>query len=214
MSLELLVVRHGETIWNRERRIQGHKNTLLSKLGKQQAQTLASSFAEEAFERILSSDLKRCRVTAEIINLQHRKPLSYSKRLRERGFGKLEGLTWSEAKDRYPGLMSGVSSSIDADSWPELGIEHQERDFRARVLDGIRRIPTRYPGLQRLLLVTHGGVVKVLLAEAEGRGKIFMVPNCSLYRFQLELDESENAEAGFRLRLLQSQLSSSELPCI
>lgn len=182
-ALEVFAVRHGETTWNRAGRIQGQKNTGLTELGRQQARELREELLEVEFDQVISSDLHRCRETTALLLEGRDLPIGYSKRFRERGFGGLEGLTWNEARSQHPSLFQ--STGVQASVKPELEIEDQGTTFRDRVLEGLARIPRRYPEARRVLLVTHGGVIKVLLREAEGN-KTFMVSNCGLFRFQVK----------------------------
>lgn len=180
--LEVYAVRHGETTWNRAGRIQGQKNTGLTELGRQQAQELREDILDLDFDQVFSSDLRRCRETTDLVIQGRDLPVGYSKRFRERGFGRLEGLSWNEARRRHPDLIK--SRGVQASLMPELEIEDHDTTFRTRVLEGLARLQKRYPEARRILLITHGGVIKVLLREAEGN-KTFMVSNCGLYRFQV-----------------------------
>jgi 2,3-bisphosphoglycerate-dependent phosphoglycerate mutase len=191
--IELYAVRHGETTWNREGRIQGQKNTPLTSLGQQQAAELRDDLQPISFDQVFSSDLLRCRQTTDILMADRDIPIGYSKRFRERGFGKLEGLLWRDVPTRYPAFKQ--DKKVLARAKPELGIEDQDTDFRSRVLDGVKRLRRQYSTAARILLVTHGGVIKVLLREAEGRNKTFMVSNCGFYRFKLQ---------GSEIKLLRS----------
>lgn len=180
-GLEIYAVRHGETNWNRKRIIQGHKNTKLSKLGREQARDMAQSLKELDFDQIVCSDLTRCRETASFVQELKDTPIGYTKLFRERSFGELEGLTWKEAKAQYPEVFEDKNKfEVDHSG---LGIEHYIKEFSARIFRGLDKLPKRYPSARKLLLVTHGGVMRVLLKRAEGEGKTFIVTNCSVYRF-------------------------------
>lgn len=183
-SLQLFVVRHGETNWNRYGRIQGHKNPGLNAVGRAQAEELEPRIRQLAIEQILCSDLKRCKETAAILNSEVKLPMAYTKAFRERSFGKLEGRTWADVHAEFPNLKK--TWKVDSKAFPELDIEDDCQAFPNRVFMGLRKTAKLYKELNRILIVTHGGVIKVLLAEAEGAGKLFMVSNCALFRFRYQ----------------------------
>ncbi len=182
-SLEIFAVRHGETTWNRDRRIQGHKDAPLSDVGREQARDLAERIADLRLDAAISSDLSRARETATLALGARPIELALDAGFRERGFGTLEGLTWRDARQRYPERSDPrLAERIDS----ELGVEDYDGAFGARVRASLGELPRRFPKARRLLLVTHGGVIKLLLAHATGAKKTFIVSNCSLFRFRLE----------------------------
>src|SRR5947209_9607942 len=98
---QLVLVRHGETEWNRDQRVQGHLDVALSERGIEQAQRLARWLTGEPIDALYSSDLQRARVTAEIL-AGGRLPVRLEPRLREGRFGVFEGLTAAEITSAYP----------------------------------------------------------------------------------------------------------------
>jgi probable phosphoglycerate mutase len=154
----VLAVRHGETAWNRESRIQGHLDIPLSPLGLAQAQRLAQALAGEPLDAIYASDLGRARQTAAAVAERVGLPVQEDAGLRERGFGCFEGLSWSEIESRWP---------EQAQRWkrrdPDFGAEGGERlrDFYARAVGAVERLAQAHPG-QTLLVVAHGGVMDCL----------------------------------------------------
>lgn len=154
----VLAVRHGETAWNRESRIQGHLDIPLSPLGLAQAQRLAQALAGEPLDAIYASDLGRARQTAAAVAERVGLPVQEDAGLRERGFGCFEGLSWSEIESRWP---------EQALRWkrrdPDFGAEGGERlwDFYARAVGAVERLAQAHPG-QTLLVVAHGGVMDCL----------------------------------------------------
>jgi probable phosphoglycerate mutase len=154
----VLAVRHGETAWNRESRIQGHLDIPLSPLGLAQAQRLAQALAGEPLDAIYASDLVRARQTAAAVAERVGLPVQEDAGLRERGFGCFEGLSWSEIESRWP---------EQAQRWkrrdPDFGAEGGERlrDFYARAVGAVERLAQAHPG-QTLLVVAHGGVMDCL----------------------------------------------------
>jgi len=154
----LLLVRHGETDWNADGRLQGHTNRPLSEFGRRQAQQLAAELESEELEAIYSSDLARARETAEIVGERLGLPVALDPDLREKDWGNWEGLTAVE-RDR----VEFVGESTEA---------HQER-----MLGALRRISERHPGEGRILVVTHGGSMRRVQTAAMGMA-LPVVENC------------------------------------
>ena len=88
----IYLVRHGETDWNAEKKIQGHTDIALNQNGRKQAKELANTIAHLKIDKIISSDLLRARETAEIVNEEINKRVSFDTRIKEVGFGLLEGI--------------------------------------------------------------------------------------------------------------------------
>lgn len=154
----LLLVRHGETDWNADGRLQGQTDRPLSDFGRQQARRLAAELATEDFEAIYSSDLARARETAEIVGARLELPVSFDPDLREKDWGTWEGLTAVE-RDRVE--FAGESTEA-----------HQERILRA-----LERISERHPGDGNVLVVTHGGSMRRVQTATMGMA-LPVVENC------------------------------------
>jgi broad specificity phosphatase PhoE len=154
----LLLVRHGETDWNAEGRLQGHTDRPLSDYGRGQARRLAEELEGEELEAIYSSDLARARETAEIVGERLGLPIALEPDLREKDWGTWEGLSAVE-RDR----VEFVGESTEA---------HQERMLRA-----LRRISERHPGNARILVVTHGGSMRRVQTATMGLA-LPVVENC------------------------------------
>jgi 2,3-bisphosphoglycerate-dependent phosphoglycerate mutase len=137
----LLLVRHGETDWNAERRWQGHADVPLNARGLEQAHALAEQLAAEPLDAIYSSDLSRARDTAAVVGERVGVDVVVDADLREIDVGPIEGLTGEEA------------GSFD-------GWQGEPKEAHAeRVLRAVQRIAERHPG-QRVLVVTHGGSLR------------------------------------------------------
>jgi 2,3-bisphosphoglycerate-dependent phosphoglycerate mutase len=154
----LLLVRHGETDWNADGRLQGHTDRPLSDYGRRQARRLAEELEGEDLEAIYSSDLARARATAEIVGERLGLPVELDPDLREKDWGTWEGLTAVE-RDR----VEFVGESTEA---------HQERMLRS-----LRRISERHPGDGCVLVVTHGGSMRRVQTAALGMA-LPVVENC------------------------------------
>jgi 2,3-bisphosphoglycerate-dependent phosphoglycerate mutase len=159
---EIILIRHGETLWNRERRMQGHTDTPLSEAGRAQAAALGARLAGGAFAVIYSSDLARAWDTAGAIAQRTGHEIVAEPRLRERRFGIFEGLTYDEMKERHPEEW-GRFQTRD----PDYAIPGGEsaRDFHARSLACLTEIAERHPGAE-LAVVTHGLVLDALYRAA------------------------------------------------
>lgn len=160
----LIVVRHGETAWNRERRMQGHTDTPLSAIGRVQAAALARRLSEAAMAAIYSSDLQRARDTATAIAECTGHEVIADPRLQERRFGIFEGLTYEEMSARYPEEFARFQSR-DPDYLIPGG--ESAREFRERCLACLAEIAEKHAGAE-IVVVTHGLVLDLLYRAAHG----------------------------------------------
>lgn len=101
-ATRIVAVRHGETAWNVETRIQGQLDIGLNDMGRWQAMRLAEVLVDEGLSAIYSSDLKRAADTAAAIGQACRLPVTLDAGLRERSFGAFEGRTWTEIETHWP----------------------------------------------------------------------------------------------------------------
>ena len=178
----LLLVRHGETDWNREGRWQGHSDTHLNETGREQARRVAAEL--DGVDVIYSSDLARAHETAEIIAGDLGLPVRVDARLRERSFGAWEGLTAEQIEagfreEHLRWLAREGAGPDDAEPFEAFGA--RVRSFLADVLDA-------HPD-QTVLLVAHGGSIRVIHAFASGldyvrdHRSIPGVPNCVVAKY-------------------------------
>jgi len=162
----IVAVRHGETVWNAEMRMQGQLDTRLSARGERQARRTAAALAGEGIEAIVSSDLVRAAATAAAIADVVGLPVATDSGLRERSFGVFQGWTYAEIDERWPD---------DAARWrrhdPTFAPAGGESlvAFDARAVAAMTRIATQARG-RTLLVVTHGGVLDSLYRAATGVG--------------------------------------------
>jgi broad specificity phosphatase PhoE len=179
----LLLVRHGETDWNRDGRWQGHSNTSLNARGKDQAQTLADELTEE-IDVVYSSDLARARETAEIVARRLGLDVRLDPRLRERGFGSWEGLTQSEIEERDAESFARWR----AQEGPGANDAEPFDAFAERMGGFLEDVLQRHPG-DRVLVIAHGGSIRVIHALATGldyvrdHRSIPAVANCAVMRY-------------------------------
>jgi len=164
MSLRLLLLRHGETAWNRERRYQGWRDTPLSAEGLVQAEAAARELKEHAFAAVYASPLQRARDTAAAIAAPHGLEVETDPAFKELGFGQWEGLTLDEARAGFPTLYDGWAKTPHLFSPPGGESLAQARE---RVMAGLERLRAGHPdGI--VCLVAHGIPVRILILEALG----------------------------------------------
>ncbi len=158
----VIAVRHGETVWNAETRMQGQLDTALSARGRWQARCAAEALAGEGIEAIFSSDLARAHDTAQAIAAVVGLPVATDPGLRERHFGVFQGATYAEIDARWP-AESARWRRHEADFGPEDG--ETFRAFYERAVAAATRIARSRPG-RTILIVTHGGVLDCLYRAA------------------------------------------------
>ncbi|WP_390346618.1 histidine phosphatase family protein [Variovorax boronicumulans] len=159
----LIAVRHGETAWNVDTRIQGHLDIGLNATGLWQAQRAGQALADEPIAAVYASDLARAWQTAQAIAEPHGLEVQPDLGLRERAFGRFEGMSFAEIEATLP---------EDARRWRERDPEFEPEGggeslltFRDRVTGTASAIAARHPG-QLVVLVAHGGVMDVLYRAA------------------------------------------------
>ena len=160
----ILAIRHGETTWNAEKRIQGQLDTPLSTRGQWQAEQAGLSLSGEQFDAIYASDLQRAMHTAQAIAAHHDLSVTPDQGLRERHFGSFEGLTWTEIQARWPDQSLSWQKR---DQWFTPGNGESLSELRERVLSAVHAIAERHSG-QHIVIAAHGGVMDVLYRAANG----------------------------------------------
>lgn len=166
---ELLLVRHGQTAWNAAGRWQGHADPALSNLGREQVRALASTLRAGRAERdatwsgLLASDLRRARETAEILGEVLGLEVEIESRLRELDVGEWAGLTRSEIERRDRSALRAFEAG---DPGVRPGGGESRAEIRRRARDLMHDVCKRFSG-ERLIVVTHLGVIRALLPGAE-----------------------------------------------
>ena len=159
---QILLVRHGETDWNKAQRLQGHIDIGLNDQGIVQAKLLGSALAQEKIDIAYSSDLSRALDTANTITAHHDVPTFIDANLRERCYGEIQGMTYQEIEQQLPDNHRAWHSR-NPDFQP-LGGETL-RQFYERVTTSIERIAKNHLG-QVILIVAHGGVLDCMYRHA------------------------------------------------
>ena len=160
----IVAVRHGETVWNAEMRMQGQLDTLLSARGQRQARRTATALADEGIEAIVSSDLVRASATAAALADVIGVPVTTDTGLRERSFGIFQGWTYAEIDARWPDAAARWRRHDPAFA-PKGGESLVE--FDARAVAAMTRIAAAARGCT-IAVVTHGGVLDCLYRAATG----------------------------------------------
>jgi len=146
------IVRHGETDWNVEKRTQGHINTPLNKKGREQAESIGNALKNENIDLIISSDLARAKETAEIISKITKAELVIDERLRERGFGKAEGLSREEMLKKYSDVYDYETRTPGGESF---------KDLEKRAWDSFKEHAKNH-GHKNIIIVSHGGTIRMI----------------------------------------------------
>jgi uncharacterized phosphatase len=168
----LYLVRHGETDWNAERRIQGSTDIPLNAIGRAQAATAGRLLARREWDGIYSSPLSRAFDTASIIadEVGLGEPTTIAA-IVERNYGEAEGLNWEQLDRMFP------------DDTPVPGRETHE-EVAARVLPALVSLAAAHPG-EALIVVSHGGVIRSVLNAVDPRATHGPITNGSIHSFEL-----------------------------
>ena len=189
----VLAIRHGETAWNVDTRIQGQLDIPLNAVGERQAERLAAALAEEGLQAIYASDLSRAHQTAHAVSRATGVPVQSTRELRERAFGDFEGHTYKEIEARWP---------AESERWRKRDVDfrpggHGEslRMFYDRCVQAASRLAAAHLG-QTIALVAHGGVMDCLYRAASRldlqAARSWQLGNASINRLLF-------AEGGFTL---------------
>lgn len=176
----LCLVRHGETAWNAEGRVQGQTDVPLNAVGTAQASAVGAALAGERFAAIYSSDLVRVRETAAPAARRLGLAVHYDAALRERHYGMFETRTYKEVRERFPEDYARFrSKELDYDFRGGESL----RMFNRRALDCVRTLAARHPG-EAILVFTHGGVLEMVYRHANALGlsaaREFGIPNAAI----------------------------------
>lgn len=193
---ELVIVRHGETDWNLEKRLQGHSDIGLNATGERQAYCLANALRGERFDAIYASDLRRAMATAQAIAVLQGHTVHTLSALRERHYGVFEGVPQIDLPRRFPhAFATWKARQPDA----ELPGGERLEDFHLRICHTVLALARAHP-TQRLLIATHGGVLdsvyRLCTGTALSTPRTWELPNTGINRLQYDADSD-------RLTLMQ-----------
>jgi probable phosphoglycerate mutase len=183
---EIILIRHGETEWNSQQRMQGHSNSDLSSVGQAQIQALGQWMKNVPFDHIYSSDSLRAKQTAEAITQFSGHKLKIDLRLREKNLGVFEGLTSEEARERHPEVFRLFKT---AGSKYVIDEGESTQQLQDRALEIVNEIRIKHPE-ERVLLVTHGGFIRVVMKHSLGlsleKPTRFLIRNTGVFRLVWE----------------------------
>lgn len=158
-ATRIIAIRHGETTWNVDARIQGHLDIPLNDIGRWQAAQAGKALAGEPVSAIYSSDLLRAHATAQAVAQTTGAPLTTDKGLRERCFGSFEGHTFADIEASHPEDALRWRKR-DPDFVPAGGGESLQM-LRERIAATVARLAAGHAG-EQIVIVAHGGVMDVL----------------------------------------------------
>jgi broad specificity phosphatase PhoE len=161
------IVRHGETDWNVDHRVQGHTDIVLNATGELQAQMAGNLLKDIHFDAVYSSDLVRAQRTAEIIALDRALEIQTTQLLREQHFGKFEGTLWTETSQLFDARKRLSEEEL---LHHRIADEETHHEVITRLFTFLREASLTHRG-QTILVVAHGGLMRHLLARL-GKGSL------------------------------------------
>lgn len=189
-TTQIILIRHGETAWNAVRRLQGHIDISLNDAGLRQADALAAALADTHLDAIIASDLQRAVQTAQALARGRTKMVRQDPALRERCYGRFEGLLYADIASIYPAEFAAWQGrDIDAVMPPGEREAESFRQFHARSIAALLRWAAAYPGAT-IAVVAHGGVLECAYRAALGLAldtpRDFSVKNASINRLRVD----------------------------
>ena len=177
--MTITIIRHGQTAWNAQRRMQGHTDIALCDIGRLQAEKVAARLATAACDVIYTSDLVRAAKTAEVIAARHSAEIVTTPILREFSYGIFEGRIWDEVQAEMDVYRN------NGETFP--GAEEREV-VRTRLCAFVDEIASR--NHKHVFIVSHGGTIAAMICHLLGvsyeHRTNFRVGNTALYRFKRE----------------------------
>ena len=163
--VKVVLLRHGATDWNLQGRCQGSSDLELHEFGVRQAKEIASLLGKEQIQAIYSSNLKRARQTADVVSYPHRLPVTIEDDVRELDHGTLEGLTFTEIKEKYPEFIQRWRTEP-----AEIQVPGGERliDVAQRAWDGLHRIISRHERQATVVVVSHNFPILGIICRITG----------------------------------------------
>ena len=182
-ATRIIAVRHGETSWNADARIQGQRDIGLNDTGRWQARRVGEALAGEQITAVYSSDLGRAHETAQAVAETTGIPVVPDEGLRERSFGIFEGKTFDEIHETWPDHAHNWRKRIPEWQPPEGG--ESLLQLRERVTRTMQELAARHPG-EQIVVVAHGGVLDTLYRIATGQEvnspRTWQLPNGAINR--------------------------------
>ncbi|MBK8010782.1 MAG: histidine phosphatase family protein [Deltaproteobacteria bacterium] len=200
----IIAVRHGETEWNVEGRLQGSRDSALTERGRKQSERLGCALTKVKLTAAYSSDLGRARETAQIALARASKAsvrLELDPRLREISYGRIEGLTWREVEALHPDIHRSMEERRQ-DFAPPGGESRTE--LVERITETFKELGRRHRS-ETIFVVTHGGALSAFLRHILGipaaERRFVRAENCALNRFDFRGDHFRLVTWGERTHL-------------
>lgn len=192
MNKTFYIFRHGETDWNKEKRIQGNTDTQLNENGIIQARNLASKFENIPLEVIYSSDLQRAQKTASFIIDKYKIPLYLDKNLREMRYGDAEGMYLGHIKEAFgEDLWNRIHSFKTENNNICFPNGESRLEARARLKSVINQIITN-TSYNVIGISTHGGSLRnILHSFLPDDHEVLPIPNCIVYKFEYNKEQNK-----------------------
>lgn len=192
-STEVLIIRHGQTDWNKMKRLQGHSDIPLNEKGLQQALALAETLQSESLDGVYSSDLMRALATAEEIAKWHQLQVKSYPDLRERCYGVFEGMHPKDIEEQYPESHAAWHAADPDHVFPPgERIAESVRKFHHRAISALKRCAEQHAG-KKIAVITHFGIIEAAFRAAHdiplGIRQRMPVLNTSINRFAVLGDE-------------------------
>ncbi len=207
---EIVLIRHGETDWNAERRLQGHLDIGLNAEGMRQARALGQALRDERLDAIYASDLQRALHTAQAIANGRSIAVQTEPALRERCYGAFEGLRHADVSARYPQAHAAWQArDLDARFPPGARTAETLREFAARAVGTLTTLAAAHR-LRRIAVVSHGGVLEAIYRHATGIGwaaaRDFDIRNAGINRLRWDGDAFQVVQWSDVAHLIASAL--------
>ncbi|MBN1554996.1 MAG: histidine phosphatase family protein [Phycisphaerae bacterium] len=209
LPCEVVIIRHGQTLWNEQEILQGQADSPLTALGRQQAKCLGDRLASESFGAIYSSDLGRAMETAAVVAQRLKMKVLPDSDLRERNATCFQGLTWAQVEEKFPDLYKQYWEDPSfAPPGGETAAQVHDRAIRC-----IDRLVVRHAG-EKILIVTHGHIMMNVFKHTVGlhhqAHRRFALDNATINRFRIQADEWQLVTWG-QPALSLNQLQKSEV---
>ena len=183
--MKVHLIRHGETDYNQQRRIQGHSPSVLSESGIAQAKAISNELSVDKPALIISSQMIRAVQTTKIIAENHNLEYITMPVLNSRDFGDISGFSYSELKEKHPEMFEKLKSNRDGFTPPNGESTEQ---IEARVRDFIGKLVGFKDKYKSIIIVTHREIIPILLRQLKTNledipDHPYQIENCKIYSF-------------------------------
>ncbi|WP_372655572.1 histidine phosphatase family protein [Halobacteriovorax sp.] len=188
-NIEFYIFRHGQTDWNRLKKVQGNTDIPLNDLGRKEAQSLREFFSSINIDRVFTSDLLRAHETAEIVFENRSVSIQKSPELREANFGEVEGMHIDELLSRFSTKFWDIhKGGPEADTFSYPGGETRG-EVRERLISFIDKIRVE-SSTSSVALSTHGGALRSIMHHyLPNEAELVKIPNCVVYKISFNGDD-------------------------